>query len=384
MTHDADSPMADELGDALNAIPGDSRADEDRTRVAEPALITFASTEEMVASLGAHDEVLRILQNVYPHAALHVRGNELTVTGEPGDAGKALRVVNEARALAAKGTRVNPQLVEQLVRMVNDQRQSAGGAADVFGLNILSGRGKSIRPKTVNQKSYVDAIDDHTIIFGIGPAGTGKTFLAMAKAVQALQAKEVSRIILTRPAVEAGEKLGFLPGTLTDKIDPYLRPLYDALHDMIDPETIPRLIAAGTIEVAPLAYMRGRTLNDAFIILDEAQNTTPEQMKMFLTRLGFGSKIVVTGDVTQVDLPGGTRSGLRVVSEILEGVDDIEFRHLGAEDVVRHRLVSDIVTAYETWSNRTPGHSDAADRRRRQARGAKAPGRRRAVENTEE
>ena len=184
--------------------------------------------------------------------------------------------------------------------------------AEVLTLNILSNRGRTIRPKTLNQKRYVDAIDKHTIVFGIGPAGTGKTYLAMAKAVQALQAKQVNRIILTRPAVEAGERLGFLPGTLYEKIDPYLRPLYDALHDMIDPDSIPRLMAAGTIEVAPLAYMRGRTLNDAFIILDEAQNTTPEQMKMFLTRLGFGSKIVVTGDVTQVDLPGGTHSGLRV------------------------------------------------------------------------
>ena len=189
--------------------------------------------------------------------------------------------------------------------------------SQVLGLNIISRRGRTIRPKTLNQKRYVDAIDEHTIVFGIGPAGTGKTYLAMAKAVQSLQAKQVTRIILTRPAVEAGERLGFLPGTLSDKIDPYLRPLYDALHDMLDPESIPRLMAAGTIEVAPLAYMRGRTLNDAFIILDEAQNTTPEQMKMFLTRLGFGSKIVVTGDVTQVDLPGGQRSGLQVVREIL-------------------------------------------------------------------
>ena len=187
--------------------------------------------------------------------------------------------------------------------------------ADVLSLNILSNRGRSIRPKTLNQKRYVDSIDKHTITFGIGPAGTGKTYLAMAKAVQALQSKNVNRIILTRPAVEAGERLGFLPGTLSEKIDPYLRPLYDALHDMIDPETIPKLLAAGTIEVAPLAFMRGRSLNDSFIILDEAQNTTPEQMKMFLTRLGFGSKIVVTGDVTQIDLPSGTKSGLRVVEE---------------------------------------------------------------------
>ena len=181
--------------------------------------------------------------------------------------------------------------------------------ADVLTANILTNRGRTIRPKTLNQKRYVDAIDEHTIVFGIGPAGTGKTYLAVAKAVQALQAKQVTRIILTRPAVEAGERLGFLPGTLCEKIDPYLRPLYDALHDMIDPDSIPRLMTSGTIEVAPLAYMRGRTLNDAFIILDEAQNTSPEQMKMFLTRLGFGSTMVVTGDTTQVDLPGGTASG---------------------------------------------------------------------------
>ena len=205
------------------------------------------------------------------------------------------------------------------------REQTTERPADVLTMNIVSNRGRTIRPKTLNQKHYVDAIDEHTIVFGIGPAGTGKTYLAMAKAVAALQAKQVNRIILTRPAVEAGERLGFLPGTLNDKIDPYLRPLYDALHDMVDPESIPRLMAAGTIEVAPLAYMRGRSLNDAFIILDEAQNTSPEQMKMFLTRLGFGSKMVVTGDVTQVDLPDGTSSGLRVVRDILGDVEDIHF-----------------------------------------------------------
>jgi phosphate starvation-inducible PhoH-like protein len=221
--------------------------------------------------------------------------------------------------------------------------------AEVLTLNILSSRGRTIRPKTLNQKRYVDAIDEHTIVFGIGPAGTGKTYLAMAKAVQALQAKRVNRILLTRPAVEAGERLGFLPGTLYEKIDPYLRPLYDALHDMVDPDSIPRLMQSGVIEVAPLAYMRGRTLNDAFIILDEAQNTSLEQMKMFLTRLGFGSKIVVTGDITQVDLPTGTRSGLRVVREILDGVEDVHFANLTSADVVRHRLVSDIVDAYDRW-----------------------------------
>ena len=215
--------------------------------------------------------------------------------------------------------------------------------------NILSSRGKTIRPKTLNQKRYVDAIDKHTVVFGIGPAGTGKTYLAVAKAVQALQDKQVNRIILTRPAVEAGEQLGFLPGTLNDKIDPYLRPLYDALHDMVDPDSIPRLLTAGTIEVAPLAYMRGRTLNDAFIILDEAQNTSMEQMKMFLTRLGFGSKIVVTGDITQVDLPGGTRSGLRVVQGVLDDVEDIAFCYLTNHDVVRHKLVGRIVAAYDRF-----------------------------------
>lgn len=228
--------------------------------------------------------------------------------------------------------------------------------AEVLTLNILSSRGKTIRPKTVNQKRYVDAIDKNTITFGIGPAGTGKTYLAMAKAVQSLQAKQINRIILTRPAVEAGERLGFLPGTLHEKIDPYLRPLFDALHDMLDPDAIPRLMSSGTIEVAPLAYMRGRTLNDSFIILDEAQNTSPEQMKMFLTRLGFGSKMVVTGDITQIDLPSHQESGLSIVRGILDGIPDITFMELTSEDVVRHRLVSEIVDAYgrfDSNSNRS-------------------------------
>jgi phosphate starvation-inducible PhoH-like protein len=223
---------------------------------------------------------------------------------------------------------------------------------DVLTANILSNRGRTIRPKTLNQKRYVDAIDQHTIVFGIGPAGTGKTYLAVAKAVQALQAKQVNRIVLTRPAVEAGERLGYLPGTLSEKIDPYLRPLYDALRDMLDPDSIPRLLTSGTIEVAPLAYMRGRTLNDAFVILDEAQNTSPDQMKMFLTRLGFGSTMVVTGDVTQVDLPGGTDSGLKVVQGILDGVRDVSFCQLNAHDVVRHSLVTDIVQAYGRYDER--------------------------------
>jgi len=223
--------------------------------------------------------------------------------------------------------------------------------AELLSHSILSSRGKSIRPKTIGQKNYVEAIDNHTVVFGIGPAGTGKTYLAIAKAVQALQRKEISRIILTRPAVEAGEKLGFLPGTLSDKIDPYLRPLFDALTEMLDADSIPKLLAAGTIEVAPLAYMRGRTLNDSFIILDEAQNTTPGQMKMFLTRLGFNSKMVITGDITQVDLPIGT-SGLRTAPVALEGIDDVCFAELTSADVVRHSLVSRIVDAYTKFEEK--------------------------------
>ncbi|HUR51275.1 MAG TPA: PhoH family protein [Mycobacteriales bacterium] len=300
----------------------------------------------MVALLGSRDELLRVIETALV-SDVHVRGNEITLTGTEADNHLASRLFEALLALVTKGQPLSADAVERSLAML-----SGGGEdrpADVLTLNIISNRGRTIRPKTVNQKRYVEAIDDHTIVFGIGPAGTGKTYLAMAKAVQALQAKQVNRIILTRPAVEAGERLGFLPGTLYDKIDPYLRPLYDALHDMLDPESIPRLMAAGTIEVAPLAYMRGRTLNDAFIILDEAQNTSAEQMKMFLTRLGFGSKIVVTGDVTQVDLPGGTVSGLKVVRDILEGVDDVHFSTLGSEDVVRHKLVGRIVDAYAQY-----------------------------------
>ena len=278
---------------------------------------------------------------------IHVRGNEITITGAPADNAIAVRLFEELLELIKAGQNLTPDAVARALGILT--ADTGERPAEVLSLNILSRRGKNIRPKTLNQKHYVDAIDKHTIVFGIGPAGTGKTYLAVAKAVQALQAKQVTRIILTRPAVEAGERLGFLPGTLYDKIDPYLRPLLDALHDMLDPESIPRLTQAGTIEIAPLAYMRGRTLNDAFIILDEAQNTTPEQMKMFLTRLGFGSKIVVTGDVTQVDLPGGTRSGLQVVRDILGDIDDVHFANLTSTDVVRHRLVGEIVDAYERY-----------------------------------
>jgi phosphate starvation-inducible PhoH-like protein len=304
----------------------------------------------LLALLGSRDESLRIAEELLD-ADVHVRGNELTLSGVPSDVAFAERVFTELITLAERGQQVSTDAVRRTVEMLaagdaDDRARIGESPAEVLSLDILSRRGRTIRPKTLNQKRYVDAIDANTVVFGIGPAGTGKTYLAMAKAVQALQAKMVNRIILTRPAVEAGERLGYLPGTLFEKIDPYLRPLYDALHDMIDPESIPKLMAAGTIEVAPLAYMRGRTLNDAFIILDEAQNTTFEQMKMFLTRLGFGSKIVVTGDVTQVDLPGGSRSGLTVVRDVLDGLDDVHFSTLTSSDVVRHRLVSEIVDAY--------------------------------------
>jgi phosphate starvation-inducible protein PhoH and related proteins len=330
----------------------------------------------LLALLGSRDESLRVAEELLD-ADVHVRGNELALTGTPADVAFAERVFTELITLAERGQQVNPDSVRRTVEMLaTDDPATATirgeSPAEVLSLDILSRRGRTIRPKTLNQKRYVDAIDAHTIVFGIGPAGTGKTYLAVAKAVQALQAKTVNRIILTRPAVEAGERLGFLPGTLYEKIDPYLRPLYDALHDMIDPESIPKLMGAGTIEVAPLAYMRGRTLNDAFILLDEAQNTTPEQMKMFLTRLGFGSKIVVTGDVTQIDLPGGTRSGLMVVRDILDGLQDVHFSNLTSSDVVRHRLVGEIVDAYarhdaahqEVPSSLVPNRADRRARRR--------------------
>ncbi|WP_242454522.1 PhoH family protein [Bailinhaonella thermotolerans] len=297
----------------------------------------------MVGLLGSRDEILHVIERAF-RGDIHVRGNEITITGAPGDSALVVRLFEELVELLQSGATLTPDAVERSIAML--RAETAERPAEVLTLDILSSRGRTIRPKTLNQKRYVDAIDKHTVVFGIGPAGTGKTYLAMAKAVKALQAKEVNRIILTRPAVEAGERLGFLPGTLYEKIDPYLRPLYDALHDMLDPDSIPRLMQAGTIEVAPLAYMRGRTLNDAFIILDEAQNTSPEQMKMFLTRLGFGAKIVVTGDVTQIDLPGGQESGLKVVQDILEGIEDIHFCRLTSADVVRHRLVGDIIDAY--------------------------------------
>jgi phosphate starvation-inducible PhoH-like protein len=313
-----------------------------------PQTVTITGIE-MVRLLGTQDRLMTRLQREYPRVSVHVRGNEITLTSDATSAGEA--EVERAQLLIA-----------ELVQMVRDgidltegdvTRGANRAPAEKAGIGevILSSRGKTIRAKTAGQQRYVQSIRENTIVFGIGPAGTGKTYLAMAMAVAALQRKEVNRIILTRPAVEAGERLGFLPGTLTDKIDPYLRPLFDALNEMLDPELVAKLMSVGTIEVAPLAYMRGRTLNDSFIILDEAQNTSPEQMKMFLTRLGFSSQMVVTGDITQIDLPTPS-SGLRTVTQVLDDIPDIHFAYLGSEDVVRHSLVGQIVDAYTVYEER--------------------------------
>jgi phosphate starvation-inducible PhoH-like protein len=296
----------------------------------------------MVGLLGQRDELLRLVEAAFPVEIL-VRGNEITVTGAALEADRVARLFEEMVMLLEQGHELDREGVGRSIEMLKaDQRPT-----EVLTTEVVRGR-KSIRPKTAGQKRYVDAVRDNTVTFVVGPAGTGKSYLAVALAAQALQAKEVNRIILTRPAVEAGERLGFLPGDMLAKVDPYLRPLYDALYDMMEPEVVTRLMERGTIEVAPLAYMRGRTLNDSFIILDEAQNTTPEQMKMFLTRLGFGSKAVVTGDVTQIDLPEGQgRSGLKLVRGVLEGIEGLVFVELDSADVVRHRIVQDIVDAYE-------------------------------------
>ena len=319
----------------------------------ERTLITVPNAISMVAVVGPHDDNLRVIEAAFPSVNITVRGNEITLRGPHLDCTRLENLFNEMMVVIRSGNILNVDAVNRAIEML--EHEPVDHPAEVMSLNIVSNRGRTIRPKTANQKRYVDAIEDHTITFGIGPAGTGKTYLAMAMAVAALQAKKINRIILTRPAVEAGESLGFLPGTLSEKIDPYLRPLFDALHDMIDIDTIPRLMQSGIIEVAPLAYMRGRTLNDAFVILDEAQNTTPEQMKMFLTRLGFGSKMVITGDVTQIDLPNSQKSGLKVVRDILQEIDDNAFLELTAEDVVRHRLIGDIVKAYDKFDEARQG-----------------------------
>jgi phosphate starvation-inducible PhoH-like protein len=312
----------------------------------------------MVGLLGQRDELLRMIESAFPVEIL-VRGNEISVTGDTPDAERVGRLFEELVVLLEQGHHLDADGLGRSIAMLKaDQRPT-----EVLTTEVVRGR-KSVRPKTAGQKRYVDAVRDHTVTFAIGPAGTGKSYLAVALAVQALQAKAVNRIILTRPAVEAGERLGFLPGDMLAKVDPYLRPLYDALYDMLEPEVVARLMERGTIEVAPLAYMRGRTLNDSFIILDEAQNTTPEQMKMFLTRLGFGSKTVVTGDVTQIDLPDGRhRSGLLQVRDVLDGIDGLVFVELGSGDVVRHRIVQEIVDAYGRHDDEQQG-DDRRDKRR--------------------
>ncbi len=314
---------------------------------------------QLVALYGPEDKLLRTLEQSVPAVEVMARSNVISLRGPAEQVRKAEDLVYEMTRVLDSGAALSESDIARSARML-DQTEGPR-PTDVLSQSILSSRGKSIRPKTAGQKAYVDAIDANTIVFGIGPAGTGKTYLAMAKAVQALQRKEISRIILTRPAVEAGERLGFLPGTLNDKIDPYLRPLFDALHEMLDPESVPKLMQAGTIEVAPLAYMRGRTLNDSFIILDEAQNTTPEQMKMFLTRLGFNSKMIVTGDITQVDLPTGV-SGLRSAQKILDSVEDMHFSYLTSADVVRHTLVSKIVDAYSKFEEKQLAKKAAPNR----------------------
>lgn len=297
-----------------------------------------------VVLFGSSDRVLRALENGFPQVRFTLLGRTLSMIGPEGIVDMAAQLVEELIELARDGHSLDADGVEQAIALL-----MTASSTDERPQEILRSRGRSIRPQSAGQKAYVEAIQRSTVVFGLGPAGTGKTYLAMAQAVSSLLSGQVRRIVLTRPAVEAGENLGFLPGTLTDKIDPYLRPLYDALGDMMDPDALPKLMASGAVEVAPLAYMRGRTLNDSFIILDEAQNTTLAQMKMFLTRLGFNSKVVVTGDGSQIDLAGERSSGLLVIEDILTGIDDIEFCHLTSADVVRHRLVGQIIDAYERW-----------------------------------
>jgi phosphate starvation-inducible PhoH-like protein len=304
--------------------------------------------DDMVRLVGARDELLKLIERAFSTQIL-VRGNEIILTGEPAETERVSRLFEELLRLLEQGHVLTQESIGRSIEII--KRNDAGRPSDVLGDTVVvTHTGKAIRPKTVGQKAYVDLMRQNTIVFGIGPAGSGKTYLAVAMAIRALKAGDVSRIVLTRPAVEAGERLGFLPGDLAAKIDPYLKPLYDALYEMLEPDTMNRYMEQGTIEIAPLAFMRGRTLNDAFIILDEAQNTTPEQMKMFLTRLGFGSRAVITGDVTQVDLPSGARSGLVVIEEILRNITGVAFHHLDASDVVRHKIVQDIVEAYRYYA----------------------------------
>jgi phosphate starvation-inducible PhoH-like protein len=315
--------------------------------------------QPMVALVGQRDTFLKLIESAFGSDIL-VRGNEITISGPADEAERVGRLFEELLLLLEQGHELSESSVGQTIALIKGEDDGGDAVpirpSEVLGDRLLTARGKDVTPKTIGQKRFVDAMRANTLTFAIGPAGTGKTYLAVATAVKALQQRQVSRLILTRPAVEAGERLGFLPGTLMDKMDPYMRPLYDALFEMTGGDNLSRLVERGTVEVAPLAYVRGRTLNDAFIILDEAQNTTPEQMKMFLTRIGFGSTAVVNGDATQVDLPDGRSSGLHVVEEILTGIEGIAFVHLSGRDVVRHRIVQDIVEAYDR-----AGRSTSAD-----------------------
>ncbi|MBE6791523.1 MAG: PhoH family protein [Clostridia bacterium] len=308
-------------------------------------IISIDRMEQAVSLFGSFDENIRMIENEYSVEIVN-RGSNLKITGEDINVSKAAKALQGLIMLINKGEQLTEQNVRYCISLVNEGNDDKLPSISSDCICITTS-GKPVKPKTLGQKKYVDTINKNTIVFGVGPAGTGKTYLAVAMAVKAFRAKEINRIILTRPAVEAGEKLGFLPGDLQQKVDPYLRPLYDALFDMLGAESFQKYQEKGSIEVAPLAYMRGRTLDDSFIILDEAQNTTPEQMKMFLTRLGFNSKIVVTGDVTQIDLPDGKKSGLKEAVKILKGIDDIETVRFSEKDVVRHRLVQDIIKAYE-------------------------------------
>lgn len=313
-------------------------------------IINLERMEQAVSLFGSFDENVRKIEKEYG-VSIITRGSDLKITGEAENVSKAARAVNGLVALINKGETLNDQNVRYVMSLVEEGSEDKIAAMGDDCVCITS-KGKPVKPKTLGQKKYVEAIRSNTVVFGIGPAGTGKTYLAVGMAVNAFRAKAVNRIILTRPAVEAGEKLGFLPGDLQQKVDPYLRPLYDALFDMLGAENFQKYQERGSIEVAPLAYMRGRTLDDSFVILDEAQNTTSEQMKMFLTRLGFNSKMVITGDVTQIDLPDGKRSGLVEVIKILKNVEDIETVTFNDKDVVRHRLVQDIVKAYQRYEDK--------------------------------
>lgn len=319
-------------------------------------IITVEAMEQAISLFGSFDENIRMIEREYS-VSIVSRGSDLKVMGDAENVSLAVRAINSLLTLINKGETLSEQNVRYVLSLVNEGNEDKLSTMTTDSICITS-KGRPVKPKTLGQRNYTKAIEDNTITFGVGPAGTGKTYLAVAMAVTAFRAKEVNRIILTRPAVEAGEKLGFLPGDLQSKVDPYLRPLYDALFDMLGADNFQRYQERGAIEVAPLAYMRGRTLDDSFIILDEAQNTTPEQMKMFLTRLGFRSKMVVTGDITQIDLPDGKQSGLKKVLNILKNVDDIEIVRFNQKDVVRHRLVQDIINAYEKYENRNQKAGD--------------------------